>query len=493
MVEEIKKIKGICPKPPSTGEGRIYGVSVLSDHRVQALLLSVIVVSLSFIVVLSIPPFIPQETKRLTILTRNDISVQSAFETAFLVSDFAVENEIDDIVWVTSPVETWKNQVSTGAADIVWDSIDIVEDTGINEYFEPLNSPNITLVLDGLNSTIGGVPMIGYNSQDEPVWVATSISVESYDVLVNMTYLDQYNLTIPKAWSDLMTSYPEEQVKYLAMVDPKDSIDYAQIINFMMQSLGWDDAWINLVSMAGNSVFYSSEADVISGLSNGTSGIGLSIEYGPSSFSDVPAGIQKVHLSNQTTITPEIIGIVLGTDRENIAEGFIEFVLSAEGQALWLNPDIGRVPVNMHAFDVMPEEYETRYFLIQTMNDASIEFNQTLSTLIDYPLINYFDAVVVSPHSELARFWSLLSVLYSNGSIDSVQLESYRNRLGKPISIMDPVSHTEKVFDITYAIEMKHDLLENQTYNTEVWELWNTAAFERYLNLYTELVTLVSQ
>jgi len=435
------------------------------------------------------PPLPIDESAPFTILTFHDAGIYNAFELAFLESEEAIENGIDDIEWITPRLGTPEEYIRAGMVDIIWGSKSQVESLATESLLESFGL-NMSDTLESINNSIAGTSLKGYNQQGELVWVGTSLSVVTHDLLVNTTLLEQKNLPIPKSWSDLANTTYNNETGIISHVSAAGSPTFSRIYDLLTQTLGWENGWVTMTGMVGNSKIFDSDSQAMEALSNGSVGIVLYSNFGPYEQGEIPEGVEIIHSKDQSIVRAEAIAISSTSMKKDIAERFIEFVLSAEGQALWLDDTFNRVPINVSAFDIRPDATIMHDFFVQTVNDSGIIFNETASFLVSSALTHYFDSTIYAIHDNITRCWTLLASLYDNGTINVDQLEYFTHLLGTPLRIVDPLSHIERIFDFDYAIEVSQNLLTNQTYTDEVWELWNSAASARCTSIYNDLALL---
>jgi hypothetical protein len=79
---------------------------------------------------------------------------------------------------------------------------------------------------------------------------------------------------------------------------------------------------------------------------------------------------------------------------------------------------------------------------------------------------------------------------YENGSIDELQFNSFREELGKPISIIDPFSRDNESFTRDYAWSIYYNL-NDEEYTIDIIYYWITGANRRYEMILNKLSTML--
>ena len=96
----------------------------------------------------------------ITILTRHDISIQGVFESAFLATDFAQENNIIDLKWRSPANEFWDDLIVGGTIDVCWGGGPTLFDQLTRDnLLEPLTSTKMQTVAARINDTLAGADM----------------------------------------------------------------------------------------------------------------------------------------------------------------------------------------------------------------------------------------------------------------------------------------------------------------------------------------------
>jgi hypothetical protein len=187
------------------------------------------------------------------------------------------------------------------------------------------------------------------------------------------------------------------------------------------------------------------------------------------------------------------IAIPFNAPNMTLSEGFLDWMFMPETQALWLNPNIMRMPVMREAFDTPYGSTKTTLYATfnQTVQNTGIDFNDTLSVLTNTAFTKYFEAVFTHAHNELVSCWDLMVDAFLGGHISEVQLNGFATQMGTPVTIVDPKSSLSRKFTVQYAIDMNSDMISDPTYAEQVQTLWTTAAKAQYAAVYAAVDALM--
>ena len=175
----------------------------------------------------------------------------------------------------------------------------------------------------------------------ERFWVGTATSgfgiVFNRDILVG-----ELGLQEPRMWQDF--SSPELR-GWVALADPRQSGSVATLYDSILNNLGWEDGWRQLREMCANARYFSNSSPKVPlDVSQGQAAIGVAIDfYGRYQAQAVmregetpeTSRVGYVDPAGQVFIDPDPISILRGGPDPEMANRFVAFVLSDEGQALW--------------------------------------------------------------------------------------------------------------------------------------------------------------
>ncbi|MEO5734930.1 MAG: extracellular solute-binding protein [Rubrivivax sp.] len=167
-------------------------------------------------------------------------------------------------------------------------------------------------------------------------------ALAGYGLMWNTRYMAANKLPAPRQWADLTKPIYHGHV---AMSAPSRSGTTHLTVETMLQGEGWDKGWTQLLQIAGNSAAITERSfGVPDGVNNGQYGIGLVIDFFglAGKYSGFP--VEFVY-PDVTAVVPANIGLVTGAKNPAEAKKFISYTVSAEGQALLLDPKISRLPI----------------------------------------------------------------------------------------------------------------------------------------------------
>ncbi|MFW9843646.1 MAG: ABC transporter substrate-binding protein [Candidatus Thorarchaeota archaeon] len=420
----------------------------------------------------------------LTILTRHDISIQGVFEAAFLATDFAQTNEIADLKWRSPADEYWDDLITEGTIDVCWGGGPTLFDQLMrDDFLEPLTSAKMQTAAARINDTLAGVDMKRNNTSGELMWVAAAIS--TFGFTVNHAFLDSYSLPTPTTWTDLADPIWAKElitVPTISMGNAPDTTSNTRIYEIITQALGWEAGWVNMARMAGSAEIFGGSVETQNAVESGDVGVSMSIDfYGYLTQARNP-DCEYIVPEGQSIVNGDPIAIPNTATQKDLSEGFLDFVLSAEGQALWLNPDLRRMPVMREAFDepgvTGVEDLYTAFN--QTINTVGIDFNDTMSLTMNRAFIKYWESVFTQAHADLQNCWAAIYNAYDEGRIDLIELNTYADQMGAMISVIDPKTSLTEEFTIAYATAINYDMIYDSAYASSIQSRWTAAAKIQY-------------
>jgi ABC-type Fe3+ transport system substrate-binding protein len=439
------------------------------------------------------PPIVVGE-KTLNILTRLDISAQNIFETSFLDTAFAIENNITDIKWMTPVNAFWDDLIDLGQVDVCWGGNVILYDAlnQGNRLF-PLVSPLMQDAASRVNSTIAGCAMKRNNTANELVWIASMLS--TYGFTVNHDFLDSYSLPTPSTWENLSSPVYGQYLPLapsIALVNAPYSSSSLQINELILQMLGWDSGWICLTRIAGNSIVYGDMVEAMIAIESQEVGISLCYDfYGFFSQERNPA-CEYIIPRDATLITGQPIAIAATSPQKALAEGFVDFVLSPYGQSLFLGSTFHALPVMSEAFNETGATGAEEIFRVfnQTIKSTSFELNETQFLATSTSTLDYFESAITDSNAELSSCWKTMVDAYFAGNITSNELDTFAVSMGTPVSIVDPVTMAVEKFTLEYAARINENMINDASYRSTVKSRWTNEAKIQYVTVQGSIESL---
>ncbi|MFW9982732.1 MAG: extracellular solute-binding protein [Candidatus Thorarchaeota archaeon] len=461
-----------------------------STRNMKTIVIAVVVIAVvvtgGALVVLNMSPGGPQQS--ITVLTRHDVAIHAAYESAFLASDFAIQNRITDVVWKTQDGGFWDDVIAAGGVDVLWGGGPTLFDQMQRDgNLEPLNWTSIEAVLDRVPDEIANTDMKRRDGNNDVVWVAAAIS--TFGFTVNHAFLDANSLPTPNNWTHLAQPIWGSLLPTatIAMGNAPATTSNTRIYEIITQGMGWEAGWVTMARMAGSARLYPGSVQTQAAAENQEVGVSMSIDfYGYNTQANNP-DCEYIIPEGETIVNGDPIAMVKDTPKKDLAEGFIDYVLSPEGQAVWLSPGVSRMPVLGTAFTTpygqnFPDLYATYN---QTIETSGIEFNDTLSVEINTAFISYFEAVFNDAHDNLVLCWDALVSAYYDTDITLTQLNNWSVYMGRPVTIMYESTPTN--FTIEFAKSINDQMINDSGFYYDMQTAWTAAANAQYLATLADL------
>lgn len=220
----------------------------------------------------------------------------------------------------------------TGGADLFWasapDAFELLKAAGRLARTAPRPT--------GAPERIAGQPV---NDTDGTY---LGFAVSAYGLVYSPSYLAEAGLQPPERWEDLAAA---RYHGHLGLSPPSRSGTTHIVVEALLQRLGWEAGWRLLRGIGGNLATVTARSfGVTSGVARGRFGIGVSIDFLAAGGPD-GAGRVRFTAPAEPVTAPASIGILADAPNPEGAERFVDFLLSAPGQALLQRPGIGRTPL----------------------------------------------------------------------------------------------------------------------------------------------------
>jgi ABC-type Fe3+ transport system substrate-binding protein len=235
----------------------------------------------------------------------------------------------------------------------------------------------------GIPEKVGSFPI------HDPEGYYKGFAASGYGFMWNTRYLNAKKLPVPNTWADLSKAVYHGHV---GMSAPSRSGTTHLTVETLLQGMGWDKGWALMKGIAGNFKTVTARSfGVPDGVNSGQFGIGIVIDF--FGLSSKASGFPVDFLYPKvTTLVPANIAIVKNAPNPNAAAKFIEYLLSAEGQEVLLNPKIRRLPVNPETYAKAPKGFPNPFK--DKSIGAAVKFDLKLSK-DRYNVINsLFDVMI---------------------------------------------------------------------------------------------------
>jgi ABC-type Fe3+ transport system substrate-binding protein len=392
----------------------------------------------------------------LNILTRHSSTIFFEYKEKFLASDLATDAGVTDVIFHTLSEANWITQAQTGTYDLGWGGGPILFDGLIDAGLTlELNDTGVKAEVDQTPGQIAGAPMKRYDNSGKLMWTAAAIS--TFGFTVNNDVLEAKNAEVPESWTQI--SRPEyflEAAPLIAMGNAPGTTSNTRIYEIIIQKFGWEQGWSILSSMAANSRIEGGSVAVLDAVTGGTVGVSMTIDfYGYGAQLSNPA-CEYIIPAEQSIVNADPICLFNGDLAKRAgANAFIQFVLSQEGQSLWLNPDISRMPVREDAFDttIGATRNDLKIAYNITVNNKGIDFNDSEAASYHGTLLYYFEAVFTDAHAEHVAAWKAIVDAWKNsGTSNTPRIQEY-NLTNWVVALGAPIVPIEEARTISENME----------------------------------------
>ena len=286
--------------------------------------------------------------------------------------------------------------------------VDILFGGGVDPYlraaqrnwFVPV--PVDAETLDRIPPSGNGLPIRDPDGQ----WYGVALA--SFGMIYNERVLSRLNVEIPRSWEDVGRP---ELFGWVAGGNPSSSGAVHSCYEVVLQAYGWERGWRALAAIAANTrTFGESASAAPTETTAGDAAVGMAIQHyaviaiqaagDPAVGFTLPAG--------QTIISPDGIALLRGSSRAGLAEEFIRFVLSPEGQRLLFRPagvdgqlfTQSRYPVRTDLYDEPHAPRDNPYASAADIRYDNARAARRWDILNDLAMTWLIDV-----HPELSRAW----------------------------------------------------------------------------------------
>jgi iron(III) transport system substrate-binding protein len=262
-----------------------------------------------------------------------------------------------------------EEQINIGI-ELVWGGGNYAFERDFKPLLKPLSLPRARIDEALPEPDLAGVALLDPDAlrQGAPRWVGVALS--SFGIIYAPDVYAALHLTPPETWDDLARP---ELAGLLALADPTRSGSAAMTYMMVLQramaaaerrwldahpgavpgpqlesdpaylsalGAGWKQGMRVLVLMAANARYFTdSGSRPCADVGDAESAAGIAIDFYARVYQDeIGEGRIRFHAPRgATAITPDPVGVLYGTlgEHEVVANHFVEFLLSTEGQRLW--------------------------------------------------------------------------------------------------------------------------------------------------------------
>lgn len=262
-------------------------------------------------------------------------------------------------------------------------------------------------LLDQIPRSLAGVPLY------DPEYTWYGATVAGFGIVYNKVVLQLTNLPVIDTWEGLASP---RAFGWVGSSDPRKSGSVHMVYEIILQAYGWEKGWRIITGLGANvRGFTNSASQVPKDVALGEVAYGLAIDF--YAWAQVKeAGADKIGFvmpDNLTIITPDAIGILKGAPNRDPARAFIRFVMSEQGQKLWLMAEKapgGPQRFQLNRFSVIPSLYalpaqHTAVKLNPFSWRSDFSFDPKLSTERWSIVNDLIGALVIDQKQLLTRAW----------------------------------------------------------------------------------------
>ena len=241
----------------------------------------------------------------------------------------------------------------------------------------------------------------------------------------------------PVRWADLADPRLRGQ---LALADPTKSGSVARAFELIIQAeiqrslqaperaalpekdrlaLGWTDGFRLVQRMSANARYFSDSSTKIPlDVADGNAVAGMCVDYYGAAFAHQVNRPDDVRLiwtapAGGTTVSGDPIGVLRGAPEQELAQAFVEFVLSPAGQALWSSPvgaphgprerELFRPPVRRDTYANLPPERAAKSPYVGTEH---LQYRPELTAASFGTIRRAVRVMCIDTHEELKEAWA---------------------------------------------------------------------------------------
>lgn len=222
----------------------------------------------------------------------------------------------------------YEKDPKTSGLDLFWGGGDV---TFIElENHNLLEKYKLPATFNVIPNSVSGI-MLRSPKED---WYGTALS--SFGLFFNRKLLKAQKLPEPVKWADLGKP---EMFNHVIAADPRRSSTAMLMSLIMLESAGWEKGWQLLFAFAGNTrSFTQSSSDPIKAVVSGDASVAPAVDfYASSKVSELgTANLGFTLPIGETLFNSDPIGILKGAPNRLVAERFVQFILSEEGQKIFI-------------------------------------------------------------------------------------------------------------------------------------------------------------
>jgi len=291
-------------------------------------------------------------------------------------------------------------QPDQGGVDVLWSpALKAFPALAREGAFRPLGDG-----AKGIATKVGGMPL----TDGKGTYAAFELA--GYGFAVRPDYLTAHGLPVPRDWSDLARP---AYAGHVILPVPSSTGFAPPMIEVILQHYGWDKGWALLAEIAANAELLDSGGGVamVNELAEGAKGIGMIIDFFVRSAKADGKPVTFVY-PEITAYVPAHVAITAKAPHAKAAEAFVRFVLSDQGQALLMTPEVMRLPVRPSVYAKAPADFPRPF----EGNAAAFVFDPAKGNARQFAMTALFDAFITSRHAQLRDAFALIRKAEAEGN-----------------------------------------------------------------------------
>lgn len=325
----------------------------------------------------------PRAAKVLTIITPHSDRIREAFAAGFWDWYMARHKTPVRVEWIyrgtPQCVDYVRDVPSLRAQGVPARAPDVMFGGGIADHTELAQermsrSVDLGDALAGFPAEVNGLPT--RDAQDR--WFATALS--SFGILYNEQACRRRGIEPPATWADLADARFHG---WVALADPRSSGSHRECMLLILQHEGWEKGWGTLLRILGNArALNARSGDALRQVESGVALATFAVNFdGMMLAAQSDGALRYIDPPGATAVTPDVVSALATASEPELAQEFVRYVLSDQGQALWGAKDAYRTPPGdpLYHYPLAERMYARPEILSVSKNPLQTDFGVRLA------------------------------------------------------------------------------------------------------------------